>query len=65
MNKRIIWLAVFILVGALGYWIYKGITKPLPGQAVADKGREHVTDIFGKEYSSWPPFSGLGKIGSI
>ena len=58
MNKRIIWLAVFILVGALGYWIYKGITKPLPGQAVADKGREHVTDIFGKEYSSNPPTSG-------
>lgn len=58
MRKKIVWAAILILLAVFGYWIFKGITKPLPGQAVTDSGREHVNDIFGKEYSSNPPTSG-------
>ena len=34
------------------------VTKPLPGEIVADMGRDHVTDIAGITYSSNPPTSG-------
>jgi len=59
MNKRAInWLTFFLVVGVFGYWIYKVATKSLPGEAVADQGRDHVTDIAGINYSSNPPTSG-------
>ena len=42
----------------LGFNLFKSSTKTLPGQEVPDKGRNHVTDIYGIEYSSNPPSSG-------
>ena len=51
-------LVVLVALAAGGYWLFKGSTKPLPGEAVADAGREHVTDIAGVTYSSNPPTSG-------
>lgn len=56
--KKWIWAGVALVVLGIGYWIVRELTKPLPGQAVNDAGRTHVTDIFGVEYSSNPPSSG-------
>ena len=56
--KKIIWAAVIIFFLAVGYWLIREYTKPLPGEAVADMGRQHVTDIFGVNYNSNPPTSG-------
>lgn len=58
MKKNIIWLLVLFSVFGVGYWIYKVVTKPLPGHPVADQGRDHVTDIAGVSYNSNPPTSG-------
>lgn len=58
-KRKVINLGIALLVlGALTFWIYKEITRPLPGEAAPDLGREHVTDIAGVEYSSNPPSSG-------
>ena len=57
-KKIVTWLVVASLTILGGYWIYKGITKPLPGEVVPDIGREHVTDIAGIAYNSNPPTSG-------
>jgi len=57
-KKLFIIVVALILLGAIGYWIYGASTKPLPGEAVTDQGREHVTDIFDIEYDSNPPTSG-------
>ncbi len=58
MKKIITWLAVLVGIFGVGYWIYRAVTKPLPGEAVTDAGREHVTDIAGVKYNSDPPTSG-------
>lgn len=55
------WVAGLIVLGALsasGFWLYKEVTKPLPGQEVSDMGANHVTDISGVLYNSDPPTSG-------
>ena len=52
------WALVAVLILGIGYWLVRVITKPLPGEAVADAGREHVTDIAGITYTSNPPTSG-------
>ena len=54
----VIGLLVIVLLAAGVWWLYKESTKPLPGQAVADLGREHVTDISDVTYNSNPPTSG-------
>ncbi|MBI2405444.1 DUF3105 domain-containing protein [Candidatus Microgenomates bacterium] len=54
----IIGLLIIVLFAAGVWWFYKESTKPLPGQAVADLGREHVTDISDVTYNSNPPTSG-------
>ena len=56
--KKIIWAAVIIFFLAVGYWLIREFTKPLPGETVVDMGRQHVTDIFGVNYNSNPPTSG-------
>lgn len=56
--KKIIWALVIIFFLGIGYWLIREFTKPLPGEAVADMGRQHVTDIFGVNYNSNPPTSG-------
>ncbi len=50
-------LFIFGLAGG-GRFFYREATKPLPGEKVADLGRDHVTDIAGIKYSSTPPTSG-------
>ena len=49
---------LLVLLGGFIYWITKQTSKPIPGEAVTDLGREHVTDIFGIQYNSNPPTSG-------
>lgn len=51
-------ILVIGILGVGGYRFYKSATKPLPGQAVADLGREHVPDGTEVEYNSNPPTSG-------
>lgn len=46
------------LVGAFGWWVWRESTKPLPGEAVADMGRDHVPEGTVIEYNSNPPTSG-------
>lgn len=52
---------LLLAIGALvfgGYLLVKQSSKPLPGQAVSDQGREHVPDGTKVEYNSNPPTSG-------
>lgn len=57
--SKIKWIVVsLILFGVFIVWPIKIMTKPLPGEAIEDLGREHVTDIFDIEYNSNPPTSG-------
>lgn len=58
-------LPVFLSLGVVmaflvvaGFFIYKDAQKPLPGQTVADLGRDHVNDISKEKYNSNPPTSG-------
>ncbi len=63
MKKFLPWGLTLIALFGLGYWGYKAMTKPLPGEAVVEIGgaelsREHVTDIADVVYSSNPPAGG-------
>ncbi len=58
MKKFSVWLLVIGVCLIIGYWLFNVLTKPLPGEAIADGGREHVTDIAGINYTSDPPTSG-------
>jgi hypothetical protein len=52
-------IAVIIaLLGWGSWWVIKESTKPLPGTAIADLGRDHITDITKEKYNSNPPTSG-------
>lgn len=57
-KKWVIILLVILGLLGIGFWFYKDSTKPLPGEAVADAGNEHVTDIDEVTYTSNPPTSG-------
>lgn len=60
-GKLVKWLIGLLVVVAVlggGYWLVKSSTRSLPGEAVADAGRAHVTDISGVTYTSNPPSSG-------
>lgn len=60
-NKIVKWLVIVFIAGVAGFgvwWLIKETVKPLPGQAVADLGREHVPDGTKVEYNSNPPTSG-------
>ncbi|MBI4078765.1 MAG: DUF3105 domain-containing protein [Candidatus Levybacteria bacterium] len=58
MVKWITIVGIVLLVGAGLWWIIAQSSKPLPGKAVADLGREHVEDGTKVEYNSNPPTSG-------
>lgn len=63
MKKFLPWLFGIFVIGGLGFWLYKGVTKPLPGEVVREVGggelsREHITDIADVTYSSNPPAGG-------
>lgn len=58
IKKFGIWILVLGIVGALGFWGFKELTKPLPGTRFDDLGRDHVNDIGGVTYNSNPPTSG-------
>lgn len=58
IKKMVKWLLILLIVFGIGYWLFRIVTKPLPGETPADLGRDHVTDIFGVKYSSNPPSSG-------
>ncbi len=58
MKRYGIWIGVVGILLGLGYWGYKGMTKPLPGQLMPDLGRDHVVDISEIQYNSNPPTSG-------
>lgn len=58
LKKVAVIVIIFVLLGAVGYWLYGEASKPLPGEQVEDIGRDHVQDIFGIEYNSTPPTSG-------
>lgn len=60
MIKGIVIALLLIVSGFGGWWGYRELSKPLPGQQIADLGREHVDrekwEVF--EYNSNPPTSG-------
>ena len=58
MKKFGNWLLVIGICLGVSYWLFKVFTRPLPGEAVPDMGRDHVTDIAGVNYNSNPPTSG-------
>lgn len=52
------WILVSLLVFAgIGWLVYDSL-RPLPGQAVADLGRQHVAPGIKVDYNSNPPTSG-------
>lgn len=53
----VVLMGVIGVIGVIGYKLNQP-EKPLPGTAVKDLGRDHVTDIYGVKYSSNPPTSG-------
>lgn len=58
MSNKTFPLFVVGIVIVAGFWLWKEITKPLPGQMMADMGREHITDISDVAYNTNPPTSG-------
>jgi hypothetical protein len=57
--KRWFWWGIgIVVVFAIVWWLGNELSKPLPGQAVADLGREHVPDGTKVNYNSNPPTSG-------
>lgn len=56
-NKWFLALVALVIVGG-GVFLFKSANKPLPGQAIAQLGRDHITDISEITYSSDPPTSG-------
>ncbi|MEK7526132.1 MAG: DUF3105 domain-containing protein [Patescibacteria group bacterium] len=61
MKKFVVWLLILGIIVGIIFWI-KNKQSNSPeieiGQKAEDLGREHVTDIYGKSYSSNPPTSG-------
>lgn len=57
-RKIVIFVAIAVVILGVGYWMFNQGSKPLPGELVAEQGRDHVSDIVGVEYNSNPPTSG-------
>lgn len=59
LTKRAFVPLCFLVLIVFGvWWMWNEVSKPLPGQRVADLGREHVPDGTTVEYNSNPPTSG-------
>lgn len=58
VKKLTYWLIGILILLGIGYWFYLKFSRPLPGEVIANLGRDHVTDIFGVKYNSNPPTSG-------
>ncbi|OGY18824.1 MAG: hypothetical protein A2900_01730 [Candidatus Chisholmbacteria bacterium RIFCSPLOWO2_01_FULL_50_28] len=56
-NLLVIGVTAALVLG-IGGWLWQSATRPLPGEEVAELGREHVTDISNVIYNSNPPTSG-------
>lgn len=56
--KWFLYLGVAALIIWGGWYVWRESTRPLPGQEVADLGREHVPVGTEVEYNSNPPTSG-------
>ncbi|NIT03589.1 DUF3105 domain-containing protein [Candidatus Saccharibacteria bacterium] len=56
--KYILLSAIVFVVGGFAVWSYGELSKPLPGEAAADLGREHVAVGTEVPYNSNPPTSG-------
>ncbi len=52
------WIIALLVLAGVGYWGYKELTRPLPGELFSELPREHITDISKVEYNSNPPTSG-------
>ncbi len=57
MNKKIIIVVGSLAVAVFLGWLIVASSKPLPGQKIADLGRDHVTDISDVTFNSNPPTS--------
>jgi len=61
-TKKLLWmvgvfgLLIFLIGG--GIWYSQRQIKNLPGESIADQGREHITAVIGFVYNSNPPTSG-------
>uniref|UniRef100_A0A832E0N6 DUF3105 domain-containing protein n=1 Tax=candidate division WWE3 bacterium TaxID=2053526 RepID=A0A832E0N6_UNCKA len=58
IRQTFTWLAVIGVAGGLLYQGYQWLSRPLPGEAVADLGRAHIAVGTAREYNSNPPTSG-------
>lgn len=58
MSNKAFSLLIAGIVVIAGFWLWKEIAKPLPGQTMVAMGREHVTDISAIAYNTNPPTSG-------
>lgn len=58
LRNLIIAITALLIFGALGWWLWRESSQPLPGTAVADLGRDHVAVGTKVSYNSNPPTSG-------
>lgn len=58
LGKIILWIAIAGAISGFLVWTYFQLSKPLPGEAVADLGRNHVPVGTVVDYNSDPPTSG-------
>jgi hypothetical protein len=58
LNKAKKWLLLILTMAGISFLFYRQASKPLPGELMADQGREHVADISNFSYNSNPPTSG-------
>lgn len=58
MKKILAVIIGIVILGLFSFWMYKELSKPLPGIHFDDLGREHIDDIADIAYNSNPPTSG-------
>lgn len=59
MSKKILIIGVAVLlIGGFLWWLFTASSKPLPGEKMADMGRNHVPAGTKVNYNSNPPTSG-------
>lgn len=58
LDKRLIIIIGFLILAGVIAWAFIESSKPLPGEHLADLGRDHVADEIEVQYNSNPPTSG-------